>query len=608
MILTALCDLYDRLLADPGSGVAALDYSEATVVAAVELDRNGGLVRTVPLGTQKGRNLVGLKLQVPERVKRTSGDRANLLCDGADYLLGVDNDGNSDDRRVMSRHALSAELHSDILGRCDDEGARAVLRFFSQWSPKQYLAADQFEPVREVLSRGGNLVFRLQGDEGYVHDRAAVRRAWEAWKASAMGDATVGQCLVTGETGPIATLHKSIMGVAGANSTGASLVSFNFPAAESYGKSQGANSPVSSRAAFAYGTALNWLTSNPRHHVLIGDSTAVFWAERAGPEEDLMLDLFAEAMGAEAKETEEASLDSPRQAEGSHDEAASLALRDVLERVKRGQHIPKELTSFDERVRFFMLGLAPNVARLSVRFWQVNTFGALVENVRKHFEDMAIVHRDGERPVSAARLVLETAPAVSRKRDSAPKTLTGSLMRSVIDGTAYPRSLYATIICRLRSDANDPDQPRFERKVTYPRAAFIKAYLRRRARIAGDMSFEEALTEMLNTENKSPGYLLGRLFALLEKAQQDANPGINATIKDRYYASASATPGTVFPVLLRLAQHHLAKSEYGGRVDKQIEDVVADIDSFPAHLNLDQQGLFALGYYQQKAALYQKAQ
>jgi len=203
---------------------------------------------------------------------------------------------------------------------------------------------------------------------------------------------------------------------------------------------------------------------------------------------------------------------------------------------------------------------------------------------------------------------METTPAVSRKREGVPKTLVGSFMRSVIEGSAYPRSLYATILARIRTDANDPQQPGVERKVTYPRAAFIKAYLRRNARIARDTVLEEALTEMLNTENRNPGYLLGRLFALLEKAQQDANPDIKSTIKDRYYASASATPGAVFPVLVRLAQHHLAKSEYRARIEKQIEGVVGEIESFPAHLDLEQQGLFALGYYQQKSALYTQAQ
>lgn len=230
-----------------------------------------------------------------------------------------------------------------------------------------------------------------------------------------------------------------------------------------------------------------------------------------------------------------------------------------------------------------------------------------MENLRRHYEDLSIIHHENARPVSVPRILMELTPPASRKREAIPKVLVGSLMRSILDGTPYPQALYSLLLSRIRTDSNDPDQPRVERKVNYPRAAYIKAHLRRKARVSGDTQLEEELSEVLNTENKNPGYLLGRLFALLEKAQQDANPGIKATIKDRYYASASATPGSVFPVLIRLAQHHLSKSDYGRYLDKLIEGVLSQVGSFPNHLTLDQQGLFALGYYQQRAALYGKS-
>jgi len=607
LILASLCELYDRLLADPNSGVARPDYCDAPAVLALELSREGRLVRAVPLGTQKGKSIVGIRLKVPNREKRSGTDPPpNFLCDPAEFLLGVSSDTGEPDAKATRRHLLSRKHHESILAVSSDDGARAVLAFLSGWRPDEYV--HETGPARGALVRGGNIVFRLEGDDGYIHDRPAVMRAWETYRTSTLDGAVTGQCLVTGEIAPIAVLHKSVSRVAGAQSTGASLVSFNFPAAESYGKTQGANSPVSERAAFAYGTALNWLTSNDRHRALVGDATTVFWAERSGPEEDLLLDLFAETMGAEVRSPSEPAQEPQHERGSADDEVGAGRLKGILERVMRGQDVPTEMAVFDKELRFFILGLAPNAARVSVRFWHVGTFGGLLESVRKHFEDMAMVHRGNEPPVSAARLLLETAPAVSRKRDSVPKTLVGSFVRAVIEGAAYPQSLYATIICRMRADANDPDQPRVERKITYPRVAFIKAHLRRKARITGNKALEEALTEMLNTENKNPGYLLGRLFALLEKAQHDANPEIKSTIKDRYYASASATPSAVFPVLLRLAQHHLAKSEYGGYVDKQIEGVIADIESFPAHLDLGQQGLFALGYYQQKSALYKKAE
>lgn len=602
MILAALCQLYDRLLADPTSGVAKPNYSVGNVVMALEIGRDGTVKRAVPLGTQKGKNIVGLKIEVPEPVSvtRTIADSPNFLCDNIEYMVGVRAGATEPDERSRRRRHLCRQLHERILGEVDDEGARAVLAFLRR-ETEDLLRDPALKNAFDILSLGRSIVFRLAGDDKYVHERPAVMGAWERYKESQDLDSEIGQCLVTGEYGPIATLHQQTRGVQGAQPTGASLVSFNFEAAESYRKKQGKNSPVSKRAAFAYGTALNWLASNSRHRVLAGDTTIVFWAERAGPEEDLMAELFIDTFGADDRED-----GSDRVAKYfGRDEQHAREMQGILNQLLRGELPPK--VSFDESVRFYILGLAPNAARLSVRLWNVNTFGGLLKNVAKHFDDMAMVHGERERPVSIPRLLLEFAPAASRKRDAIPKVLVGSLVRSVFDGTPYPDALYASLIARIRVDSNNPDQP-FERKINYPRAAFIKAYLKRKARIANQKDREEALTPVLNTENKSPGYLLGRLFALMEKAQQDANPNLNATIKDRYYASASATPGLVFPVLLRMTQHNISKAEpgYGRRTDKLIESVIADIAKFPTHLTLEEQGLFALGYYQQRSELYRK--
>lgn len=595
MILSSLYALYERLVDIPDSGIAMPGYTETPVVAALELSPDGRLVGSVPLGIQKGKTVTGLRMMVPERVKRSAGSSANFLCDPAEYMLGV---LVASAKRAKARHNLCQETHQNILSGVNDPGAKAVLSFMSSWDPESYEKEERLDPVRDALNAGGNLVFRLHGDSRFVHDRPEIRKAWESYRKTQGKGVVYGQCLVTGSHGPVARLHKSIMGVRGAQSTGASLVSFNFASSESYGKKQGSNSPVSEKAAFAYGTALNWLTANPRHCALIGDTTTVFWAERTGIEEDLMLSLFGEAFRPPLMKSE------PE--DSSLDDAGSSRVKSILERIVRGRAVPQDMAGFDPRVRFFVLGLAPNAARISVRFWHVDTFGGLLRNISRHYEDMAMVHREFERPVTVGDLVLETAPAVARKRENIPQTVIGALMRAILDGTLYPQSLYAALLARIRVDRDDPERPNYERKVNYPRASFLKAHLRRRARITGNSNLEEVLTEMLNEENRNPGYLLGRLFALLEKAQLDANKGIKATIKDRYYASASATPGSVFPVLIRLAQHHIAKAEHGRYTDKLIEGVLAHINSFPAHLDLEQQGLFALGYYQQKADLYKK--
>ncbi|HQD40083.1 MAG: type I-C CRISPR-associated protein Cas8c/Csd1 [Firmicutes bacterium] len=596
MILNALYDLYQRLVNDPSVEVAAPYHSMGKVSAAIEISPSGEILKALPLGTQKGKRRIPLEMQVPERVKRASGNASNFLCDKSDYILGIEGEGVT--KRALQRFEVAKELHEEILSGVEDEGAEAVLAFFRSWKPETYQASDVLQNISEVLADGGNIVFRLQNDSCYVHERDAVRRAWENYKSAADPDAVMNQCLITGEVAPVARLHQNIMGIAGAKTTGASLVSFNFDATESYGKKQGANSPVSESAAFAYGTALNWLTSNDRHRLLMGDTTVVFWAEKAGPEEDLMLELFADAVAAYSQKEEK---------DTSHEEESAVQVKGVLKRIMRGQHVETQMAHFDEGVKFYILGLAPNSARVAIRFWHVDTFGKMLERVRQHFDDMSIVCRPDERPVSVGRLLFETTPAVSRKRENIPPILSGSLMRAILDGSMYPQSLYTTIIGRIRSDANDPDKPNYEQKITYPRAAYIKAHLIRKARLLGNKKMEEALKPVLNPENKNKGYLLGRLFALLEKVQQDANPGIKATIKDRYYASASATPRAVFPVLLRLAQHHITKAEFGGYIDRLIGEVLADLDSFPTYLNLDEQGLFALGYYQQKNALYNRA-
>lgn len=605
MILQSLYELYQRLAADSRSGVPRQCYCMGNAAVALEITVDGELVNAVPLGSQGRKKPVPIRLIVPDRIKRSSTMIApNFLCDTAKYFLGAEI--GADERKVtgLAKECLAKtrELHRAVLRAITDEGAAAVLAFWDRWNPDEYGTNEKLALVRDVLDTGGNIVFRLAGDATFVHDRLEVMQAWEHYSNQSSG-ATLGQCLVTGRTGPVARLHKSISGIAGAQSTGATLVSFNIPSAESYGKKQGTNSPVSESAAFAYATALNWLTSNERHRLLIGDTTVVFWAEKAGPEEDLMLELFSGAFG-----TYESDGQSKADQQIVNDEKASGQVRSLLERAMRGLPVDAEMTAFDQGVRFYLLGLAPNAARLSVRFWHVDTFGRLLEKLNTHFREMSIDHREGERPISVGRLLMECAPAVDRKREKIPPTLVGALMRSILQGTAYPQSLYTAIIGRIRSDFDDPKNPKLERKINYPRAAFLKAHLTRKRRIAGGGNAKEVLREMLDPQNPNTGYQLGRLFALLEKAQQDANPGINATIKDRYYASASSTPGAVFPVLIRLAQHHLAKSDYGFLVDKQIESVMTQIKRFPAHLNLDDQGFFALGYYQQRNALYRKTE
>lgn len=580
MILQALYQLYERLSAETDSGVSPRGYSKAKVSFALNLSPDGGLLNVLDLRVQD-KKLLPRAMDVPRQVKRTVNVDPNFLCDNSGYVLGVDAKGKPE--RTHKTFEAFRTFQHQILDDLNDVGARAVLSFLDRWKPDEAAEHPLLKPYWGDLMAGGNIVFKLDGEPGFLHECPDIRNAWKSYDTGNISN-RVDQCLVTGEFGPIAKLHDSIKGVTGAQSSGAALVSFNLDAFTSYRKEQNFNAPVSEDAAFGYVTALNYLLQSDKHRLRIGDATVVFWAERSGPEEDMLAELLDPSVGEAEDRT------SPRR-----DPQAMQLIRDVLTRVAGGLPIREAMIGVDPDVRFFILGLSPNASRLSVRFWQVDTFGSLVERIGQHYADMTLVlpqWESGHFPVW--RILKETAPLGDSKR--VPPLLGGALTRSILLGTAYPQGLYTAILSRIRAD----------QKVNPVRAAMIKACLVRGARNLGNIEKGGAIHMSLNEESTEIGYLLGRLFALLEKAQEDATPGLNATIRDRYFGAASAAPLTVFPVLLRLAQHHLTKAEYGYVLDRRIQEVMTRIQGFPAHLSLEEQGLFVLGYYHQRHALYQK--
>lgn len=581
MILAALHQLYERLCDDPQSGVSPPGYSRAKVSFALTISEDGELLSLLDL-RQTEQKLRPREMDVPRPTKRSVNVEANFLCDHSGYLLGVDGKGKPE--RTRKTFEASRDHHLRLLKQVADPGAAAVCRFFEDWDPA--LAADHpvLKPSWNDLMAGGNLVFRLAGTEGFIHERPALRAAWEESLGAKSSSAVLGQCLVTGEVGPIARLHDSIKGVAGAQSSGAALVSFNLDAFTSYGKTQNFNAPVSERVAFGYVTALNYLLRSEKHRIRLGDATTVFWGERSGPEENLLAELLDPAV--ETRNGEEA----PR-----HDPETAARVRDILARLAGGRPVREALVEANPDVRFFILGLSPNASRLSVRFWLTDSFGSLVERIAQHYRDLEVVLPEWDSGVFPVWRILREMAALGDSKNI-PPLLEGAIMRSILMGIEYPMAVYTAMLSRIRADL----------KVNPARAAVIKACLVRKARVHGDSGKGELITVSLNEQAIDQAYLLGRLFALLEKAQEDALPNLNATIRDRYFGAASATPLSVFPVLLRLAPHHLAKAEYGRATDRRIEEVMGGIQGFPAHLNLEEQGRFVLGYYHQRQAVYQK--
>jgi len=609
MILQSLFNYYQILLKDDSLGIATPGYSAANVSFALNLSPAGELLDIFPFTTKffdgkKERERNYRRMVVPEQVKRTVGISANFMCDNSAYVLGVSGKEAKDLNYAEKRFSVFRLLNAEILAKANSAVARAVIAFLERHEPQTALQHPVIARHLEALLKGGNLIFQVNGENAL--DDPEIRRAWEEYKLGQ--DAVQMQCLVTGEVEPIARLHPSIQGVRAANPTGASLVGFNERAYESYNriKGQGLNSPVSQRVASGYGVALNYLLSNqnPNRKIYLGDTTVVYWAES---ENKGYASAFAALINPEFLEAESAEDQIARK-------KAEKKMGETAEKVQKGQalDVAKLREGLDESTRFYVLGLASNAARLAVRFYLTEPFGVFAERIMQHYDDLKIEKEFANQAdyLSPYRILAEcVSPKVTRRDDEVKQSwslMGGALMRAVLMGLAYPEGLHAAMLNRIRHDSDDEKR---SVKINYIRAAYIKAHLIRKYRHRDQNPYQEALQMSLNESFTHPAYVLGRLFAVLEKTQREAiGQNMNATIKDRYFTSASATPASVFPILLRLAHHWTAKAEYGGISDRRIQDLLGLLDAkpFPSRLTLDEQGVFVLGYYHQRAGFYSK--
>ena len=573
MILQALTRYYEDLRSR--GEIAAPGWAPAKISFALCLNGDGELTQVVPTMEEavKGKKTV-LQPQVvslPAAVKRTAGVAANFLWDNSAYLLGIDQKGKP--ARSHECFAAAAKLHHAVLDGVDSPAARAILTFFDTWEPEHAAEHPALAGQLDEVTAGGNLLFRVDGC--YPQKEAAICEAWRSYRDGGDEDAVRMQCLVTGREDEITAVHPSIKGVRDAQSSGAALVSFNAPAFCSYGREQNFNAPVGKYAAFAYTAALNHLLADKNNVQLIGDTTLVCWAEGA---DAAYPDFFSAVMSG-----------------GSYEGLSDNDLRAALKRIAGGQ--PCDDLGVDPARPFYILGLAPNAARLSVRFFLRDSFGKLMENVNAHYERLEIVRPAYEKfnylPLWA--MLRETVNLNSRDKSPSP-AMAGTAARAVFSGTRYPASLLEATMLRIRA----------ERSITWGRAAIIKAYYLKNPH---EDCPEEVLTVSLNEASTNPAYTLGRLFSVYEAVQQAANPGINATIKDKYFNSAAAMPASIFPVLNNLYQKHLRKLDAGQRVyyDKQVMALKGMLgESYPARMTLAQQGAFDLGYYHQTQKRYMK--
>ena len=577
MILQALTQYYEDLLRlgkinRPG-------WSKQKVSYSLLLSEEGELLQLLHLQqeVQRGNKTVlgPQEMWVPSPVKRSSGIRPNFLCDTSSYLLGVDGKGKAD--RSIDCFAASKALHLQLLKEVDSPVARAIVRFFEHWDPSQAASHPALQEDWEELLKGGNLTFSL--DKLFAAQDPAIADAWTRHYEDSSDDAEPIRCLVTGQTGTLARVHPRIKGVVGAQRNGAALVSFNAPAFCSFEHEQGANAPVSDYAAFAYTTALNTLLADRNRVSRVGDTTILCWAAggESAYQDCFLMSIF-------------------------NDSYTENDILNTLHHLSKGESIQWDDTRLSPDTRFYVLGLAPNAARLSVRFFWQNSFGALARNLERHYQRLEIIRPSFDKfpTLPIWRLVLETvrkAPPGGRAPEPHPR-LAGDLLLAVLNDTLYPATLLNGVELRIRA----------ERSVSRGQAAILKAYYTKYLeQFQPDSPMKEALTVELNEQTNYLPYLLGRLFAVLEGLQQSANPGINTTIKDRYFNSASATPAIVFPQLINLAQKHLNKLDGGLAVyyDKQITELSSRItQTLPTRMSLAEQSAFQLGYYHETQRRY----
>lgn len=587
MILQALNCYYQRLLARGEKGLAPFGYSLEKISYEIVLAPDGSVVEVGDFRSTSGKKTVPSLKNVPQPEKRTVGIKSNFLWDKTSYVLGV----SATSKRSDKEHEAFKTLHREALSGTQDVGLKALLAFLDAWKPEHF-GPPHFKA--EMLD--ANMVFRFNGDVRLcLHERPAAKmlRA-QLMAVDEGGEKALASCLVTGERLPIARLHPSIKGVWGAQTAGASIVSFNLESFTSYGKIQGDNAPVSEQAAFAYTTVLNHLlrrSTHNRQRLQIGDTSVVFWAEadddqQAQAAEQFLADTWAWD-------------DSPT--DGQENES----MRSALEKLLKGRPLPEIDPRLSPSTRIYLLGLAPNASRISIRFWHVDTLGALADNVRWHARDMALQPAPWKLMPALWRLVLATAPSRDgrAKSDDVPPQLAGELMRAVFSGARYPGSLLINTLMRMRTDGD----------LSGVRVAICKAVLVRNKRL-GNNGFKEEVSVSLDKESLSPGYRLGRLFAVLEYVQRSALGGqVNATIRDRYYGAASATPAAVFPVLLRNTQNHLGKLRkdkpgLAVHAERDIREIVDGLsERFPRSLRIEAQGQFAIGYYHQTQSRFGKA-
>ncbi len=591
MLIQALCDYYDIL--SEQEKVLPDGYSRVPIHYLVYLTPEGEIAEILDwrevtdIEDKKGKKKQMFRPRDVVMPKRTeiSGIAANYIEHRPLYLFGLNFEKEmftTEDatNKAKKSHKVFVETNLNLIEGIDTPVVNAYRKFIEKWIPEKEIENPQLQVLGKNYKSAG-FAFCLYGTVEYLHEDDEIKKKWQTLYSSLQTDKkdVVTQCAVTGREEPIARIHSKIKGISGGLATGTVLVSFKNPSESSYGNSQSYNSNISEKVMMKYTEALNFISGTKKQKLLLDDMTVLYWAmSKKEQYNDIMAALLFHNRDVISEEEMEDMLKS------------------LLSDVQKGNLLPDRLSTehIDPDVDFYILGLKPNSSRLSVKFLYRKKLGEILANIAIHQMDLQISNEI--RPVALWQIKRELVSPKS-KNDSVDPALMAKIFEAVIYGTNYPRFLLATVIRRVKTDT--------ENKFNSIRAGIIKACINRKSRISNE---KEVLDVALDKSNQNPAYLCGRLFAILEKLQQDASDYLlNRTIKDAYFASAASKPATIFPKLLKLAQNHLKKSNYPGFFNQSVEEVIDKINgAFPETLPLVEQGKFMIGYYHQYQSFFKK--
>lgn len=587
-MLNALVQYYD-MLAEQGT-LQEECFSTVDVRWLICLNENGTLadileymdddIKYDKKGKEKISKVAKKKL-FPKRMSK-SAICSELIEHRAAYIFGIDFNPKNEtgfkiSKQATEKHEKFVKANLEFTEGMETQLVRAYRAFIETWKPDENLDNPILVKFGSNLSKNDGYAFCLTGRTDSLLNEApeVLQKAKEQYYAKNVEEENAAQCCITGRIEEIARTHDKIKGIVGGLTMGNIVVCFNNSAEESYGKSQSYNSNISQSVMIKYTTALNRLLADEKHKKYMEEMTFVYWAQ--GKDDSLCSQFFAQSFFDQRAGTDE----------------TNVMLNNAFTQLMQGKTLAEAMPELDENVTFYIMGMTPNSSRISLKLYYKNTFGNVLKNAVIHQRDVAIGNDD--RQVSLNRIIKELKSPKASKAN-VPSPLISDIFRSVLYGVNYPTQLLETIITRVKTDSDD-EKNKFI-KLNPTRAGIIKACLNRKARLSGN---KEEIKMALDKTNTSPAYLCGRLFAQLEKIQQQAsNNSLNRTIKDSYFASACSTPALVFPRLIKLAQNHLSKLDDNGKRSYFVGEIINMLgNEFPKHLSLSQQGEFILGYYQE---------